>query len=128
MDYKLVALPIAFFFALLGLTLSKKDEVTPAQKAERILSPVLPKRMGEGAAAMTMTSAKADGDVLVVQIDAPSNTGFTGDEMNRMLTAGLCTADDIDRFFRHGVKLRIDVSVAGQVSQGPVVAGCPNKG
>ncbi len=90
-----------------------------------MLAPILPKPLADGPVVITMTSAKAEGDLLVMRIDAPSNTGFTGDEMNRMLTAGLCTTDGIDRFFRRGVKLRFDVSVEGQVSQGAVVAGCP---
>ena len=125
MDHKLVVLPIAAFFAILPLVPSQKaPSVSPAEKTERILSSVLPKRMGEGSNAMTLASAKAEGDVLVMRIDAPGGTGFSGDEMTRMLTAGICTTEGLDRLFRHGIKLRFDVSVEGQVTQGATVDGC----
>ena len=125
MDHKLVILPIAAFFAILPFVPSQKaSSLRPAQKAERILAPILPKRMGEGSSAVTLASAKAEGDVLVMRIDAPANTGFSGEEMTKMLTAGICTTDGIDGFFRHGVKLRFDVSVEGHITQGATVDGC----
>lgn len=112
---------IALFFSLLPFAQSHKPTLTSAQKMERMLAPVLPKDLDGGGA---MTSAKAEGEMLVVGVSLPNNA-FTRDEMNRILAAGVCLNDRFDHFFQDGGKIRIDLSIDGTVEPGAVIDGCP---
>ena len=114
---------VALFFGFLPFFQSSETSLTPAQKMERVLSPVLPKSLGEGGA---IKSAKAEGDTLVLTVEVPASP-FTRDETSRMFAAGFCLNDRAEKFFRDGGKLRFDLAVDGSVEAGKAIESCPTR-
>jgi len=103
------------------------DGKSAAQKMEAVLSVVLPKKLDHG---IVLKSAVAEGDVLILTTGGPSDwTGpWSEKEMGKMVAAGFCQSDNIDRFFRDGGKVRFDISEGGNPPiEGQVLDHCPNK-
>lgn len=102
------------------------DSKTAAQKLEAVYAAVLPKKMEGG---IVLRSAVAEGDVLILTTAGPSDwTGAWNEkEMGKMVAAGFCQSEYVDRFFRDGGKVRFDISEGGNPPvEGEVMDQCPD--
>ena len=114
-----IAVPVV---AMIGWSSPERKEQPAAAAMAKIMAPVLPKSLAGGG---TIVSAKADGDLLVLTVDLPGDTGWTTEELEKMASAGFCQTGSAEGYFAKGGRVRFDISTdGGSVSAGTALERC----
>ncbi len=121
-EFYKIGLIVAPVVALVSWANPDSPKVSPAQQMAKILAPVLPKSLPGG---VTIQSAKAEDDLLAITVDVPSDTGWSSDEMSKMIAASFCQTGGSTSYFRKGGRVRFDISNdGGSASAGAILETC----